>query len=389
MKSTNFTDNAMAGVCPHTKGFGVGVYIHIPFCRKKCNYCDFVSVATNKKHACPDFTSGDYADKYLNVLSKEFASCSSLLSSLSPLTLYIGGGTPSILSEKQIEFLFKELFLYFRLDSIREATFEINPESITEGKLKLLKEYRVNRLSIGLQSFDNNILKLLGRVHEVGDFLRCYELARKTGFDNINVDLIFGIPGQPLKIWKDTLAETIRLHPEHISTYSLTIEEGTSFFNQDLRKDTDLDADMYEFAIEFLKEKGYCHYEISNFSRPGLECKHNINYWRNGGYFGFGLGAVSYIKGKRIKNTEKFDEYLAGKFHAETEENDNKIKQSEDLILGLRMIKGIEINDDIKKRFYSQICALKNQGLLNEQDNSLKLTDRGILFANQVFREFV
>jgi len=295
MKNSDYTDNNVeAGLVP-------AFYIHIPFCRKKCGYCDFVSADYADK-------TTDYTDRYLQALSKEISFHFPLPTSYFPLTIYIGGGTPSVLSEKQIVFLFKTILAHLTKCASEkiEITFEINPESITEQKLKILKDYGVNRLSIGLQSFNDMILKFLGRVHTVKDFLSCYESARKIGFKNINIDLIFGIPGQTVKTWQRTLKCALQLKPEHISTYSLTIEKGTRFFETGLRKDDDADADMYEFAIHYLKKNGYHHYEISNFSRaskPGFECKHNINYWKNGEYLGFGLGAVSYIKGKRIKNS--------------------------------------------------------------------------------------
>ncbi|MBI5572935.1 MAG: radical SAM family heme chaperone HemW [Elusimicrobia bacterium] len=343
--------------------------------------------------ASPDLSGrSNLIDRYLIALAKEIDL--SVPSTLYPIpsTLYIGGGTPSILSEKQSEFLFKDLFNYFHnyeSSIIPEITFEANPESITEQKLKTLKDYGVNRLSIGLQSFDNKILKFLGRVHTVKDFLRCYESARRVGFENINIDLIFGIPGQTLKNWKTTLKCAIQVNPEHISIYSLTIENGTRFFETELQKDDDTDADMYEFAIDELKKNGFHHYEISNFAKPGFECKHNINYWKNGGYLGFGLGAVSYINGKRIKNTENLTDYLNGKFRSDFEELNCEQKMSEDLMLGLRLTDGMEISAHIKEKFSVAISNLKNDGLLKEQNNFLKLTDKGIMFANCVFREFL
>lgn len=390
MKNSDCTyNNVEAGLAP-------AFYIHIPFCRKKCNYCDFVSIPVRTDKGT------DYTDKYLKVLVNEFAVYFSLPAFLSPFTIYIGGGTPSILSEKQLRFLFANLFNYFRpkrgIPSGRseqsenitpEITFEMNPESITGRKLKILKDYGVNRLSIGLQSFDDKILKFLGRVHTVKDFLTCYERARKIGFENINVDLIFGIPGQTAENWGSTLKKVVRLNPEHISIYSLTIEKGTRFFETGLQKDDDADADMYEFAIGYLKKNGYHHYEISNFSKPGFECKHNINYWKNGGYLGFGLGAVSHIKGKRIKNTGNLADYLNGKFRSDFEELTGDEKMSEDLMLGLRLTGGLEISGNIKEKFSAAIGKLKNDGLLKEQNNFLKLTGRGIMFANCVFREFL
>lgn len=375
------TDNITA---PVSAG---AVYIHIPFCRKKCNYCDFASADYADRTA-------DYADRYLKVLAKEFVSYSSLVPRPPSLTLYIGGGTPSLLSENQIRFLFNNLFESADiglnpLNPGTEITFELNPESATKEKLRVLKKCGVNRLSIGAQSFDNGILEFLGRVHMAEDFFKCYNLARETGFDNINVDLMFGIPGQTMKNWRDTLKSTLPLNPEHISVYSLTVEEGTNFFNRGIEKDADTDADMYGYAIRFLKEAGYRHYEISNFSKPQFECRHNINYWNNGEYLGFGLAAASHIKGIRIKNTENMGEYLGGNFNRTYEELEPFRKISENMMLGLRLIDGVKLERRIKKKFARRIENLKTEGLLSERNNFLKLTGRGIMFANRVFCEFV
>ncbi|MDO8735392.1 MAG: radical SAM family heme chaperone HemW, partial [Elusimicrobiota bacterium] len=283
MKNSDYTNNNVeAGLVP-------AFYIHIPFCRKKCNYCDFVSMPiqtgdTQWHSEAKPKNLTDYTDRYLKTLVNEFSLRFPLPVSHFPLTIYIGGGTPSILSEKQIEFLFNGLFFYLPKLENNELEFscEANPESITEQKLRILKNFGVNRLSIGLQSLDDKILNFLGRVHTLKDFSRCYESARKIGFENINIDLIFGIPGQTIENWSSTLKSVVRLNPEHISIYSLTIEKGTRFFENGLQKDDDIDADMYEFAIDYLEKNGYHHYEISNFSKPGFECKHNINYWKNG-----------------------------------------------------------------------------------------------------------
>ena len=359
-------------------------YVHIPFCRSKCNYCDFVSADYGDKTA-------DYADRYLEALVREFSHRLPSTADRHPTTVYIGGGTPSMLSEKQIKFLFETLLdpASVNLNPDLEITFEANPESITEEKLRTLKTSGVNRLSLGLQSFDDDFLRFLGRAHTKDDFLTAFGLARGAGFKNINVDLMFGIPGQTFRDWSESLESAIRLEPEHISVYCLTIEEGTNFKKYGVVTDDDLSAYMYRLAIEFLKKSGYVHYEISNFSRPGRECAHNINYWRNGQYLGLGLSAVSYIDGIRIKNTENLEDYLAGKLHIDFEKLDDERKLSENLILGLRLTEGIRLSDTILEKYSSQINNLKNNGLLEQQENILKLTDNGIMFANSVFREFL
>lgn len=379
-KKTEGLSNIAAGYIP-------AVYIHIPFCRKKCNYCDFVSADYEDKTA-------DYIDNYLKVLVKEISLSLPCTLYPVPCTIYIGGGTPSILSEKQLEFLLTNLFQRFRVcaNTKSEITFEVNPESITKEKLKILKNFQVNRLSFGLQSFDDDLLKFLGRIHTEEDFLTALKSARETGFENINIDLIFGIPGQMLENWKTTLKRVLQLNPEHISVYNLTVEEGTNFYKNGVTVDDDLSADMYKFAIEYLKKKSYHHYEISNFSRaskPGFECQHNINYWHNGEYLGFGLGAVSHIGGKRIKNTENIRDYLNGKFRSDFEDLNCEQKMLENLMLGLRLLEGVNINAGIKQKFFYNIQNLKKNGLIKEENNNVKLTDKGVMYANQVFLEFL
>jgi len=362
-----------------------GIYIHIPFCRKKCNYCDFISLPAGLN------SDGNLIDKYMMSLLNEMSVFLPSKPSGRQLTLYVGGGTPSLLSEKQIEYLFNNILnsKYANNKSIAEFTVEVNPESVTANKLKLFKKFNVNRLSIGCQSFDDNILKFLGRVHTKADFLRCYNLARETGFKNINIDLIFGVPGQHLKGWKNDLRKAADINPEHISVYSLTIEKGTKFYCDNLKKDDDLDADMYQAAIEYLKKKGYHHYEISNFSKPGFESRHNINYWLNGEYYGFGLGAASYLSGERIANTGDMAEYLSGKYRNSFEKLSSEKKAAEDLMLGLRMLDGIKPGKNARRFHSEKISYLVTNGLLEKNGAKIKLTEKGIMFANFVFREFL
>jgi len=362
-----------------------GIYIHIPFCRKKCNYCDFVSLPADS------YTLKRQIVNYLLSLSDEMSVFLPGKSSGERLTLYIGGGTPSLLSEKQLEFLFGNILNreYIKNGTIDEFTVEVNPESLTDDKLKLFRQYGGNRLSIGCQSLDETILKFLGRVHTKTDFCRCYDLARKNGFENINIDLIFGVPGQTLNGWKNTLWEAAGLIPEHISVYSLTIEKGTKFYKENLKKDDDIDADMYRTAIRFLKKKGYHHYEISNFSKPGFESSHNINYWHNGEYYGFGLGAVSYLAGRRITNTGDMKKYLSGEYRESFEELSYEKKISENLMLGLRMLDGVKPGKDALKLHSETISYLEKNNLLKKSGAKLKLTGKGIMLANYVFRELL
>ncbi|MFN3966205.1 MAG: radical SAM family heme chaperone HemW [Endomicrobiia bacterium] len=366
----------------------LGVYIHIPFCKKKCNYCDFCSYVRDE----------NTISLYLDALKREIFYYTSFFSFLiahssSFFTIYIGGGTPSLLNCHQLKFLFDSIIDNFDISKVCEITFECNPESITKEKLKILKDFGVNRLSIGVQSLNDKILKFLGRVHTKNDFLKKYELARRLGFENINIDLIYGIPGQTLNNWEETLKNVVRLKPEHISAYCLTIEEGTKLKKDGIVLDDDKSADMYEFAVSYLVNYRYKHYEISNFAFPKYECKHNINYWQNGQYFGFGCSAVSYLNGIRRKNTTDLDLYIetAGEKTA-VEEIDiyNPEKYlSEKIFLGLRMTEGIPLTQEIKNKYGQVIDRFINEGFLKLDSGNISLTKSGLFVSNRIFMEFV
>jgi len=359
----------------------LGLYIHIPFCKKKCNYCDFISFE-NSEHII---------DNYLKFINKEIKLVN--INDYKPDTIYVGGGTPSILTEQQIGTLFKIIYSNFNCGNIQEISYECNPESLTETKLRILKDFNVNRLSIGLQSFNNKYLKILGRLHTTDKFTESFYQARNIGFDNINVDLIYGIPGQTLADWKSELKKIVNISPEHISVYPLTIEKGTKFYKNGIKINDDLQADMYEYAINYLVKKGYEHYEISNLGK--IRCKHNQIYWKNEPYLGIGLNAVSYIDGIRRKNTDNINEYFAILEKnelpiIESEKLDSEKSSSERIILGLRLIEGIELMPD-ENKFITKFEQLKQMGLIEciNSRNRWKLTKRGILLSNYVFSQLI
>jgi len=357
------------------------LYIHIPFCKQKCNYCDFASFAGR------DFL----IDDYLSALAKEAATTSFKKAQ----TLYIGGGTPSLLSVGQLEILGKTITANFgEIASFSESTFESNPESLTYEKLTLLKQMGFNRLSIGLQSFNEEELKLLGRVHTVSQFINAYENARKCGFDNINVDLIAGLPHQTLTAFLESLRCLVELRPEHISVYGLQIEEGTKFFEKGIVCDQILMRKMLEQTHFLLKKHGYHHYEISNFSLPSKEAIHNSHYWDNGNYIGLGSSAVSYQNGKRFQNIPVVEEYIRRIKNGETtvifsEELTGQAKEGETLMLGLRKLDGVELTPAQQQYFGREIEKHIAAGLLIKEDKKVKLSFEGLFLANEVFCSFV
>lgn len=372
-----------------------GLYIHIPFCIKKCFYCNFNSVVLPfSSELTPKDNKDNKIKKYLRALKKEM----NKYRNFPVKSIYMGGGTPTILSSYQLYSLFEQVLLNFLVKKDIEITVEANPGTLDTQKLKSLKKVGVNRLSIGLQSFNNDLLKGIGRIHTVEEFSRNFYLARKVGFDNINIDLIFALPGQTTNVWKETLEKTIRLKPEHISLYDLTIEPGTKMYS-DLESgrikpcDKDVAADMYEDAIKILTENGYKHYEISNFALQGRDSKHNQLYWKNGQYLGIGAGATSFLNGVRFTNVEDVDEYISKVSTDEIcmmkEKLVGKKKVGEKIILGLRMQKGIKIDKQIKIFFGKVIEKLISKGLLQKEKNNLRLTYKGLLLGNQVFMEFL
>jgi len=349
------------------------LYIHIPFCKKKCSYCDFVSYAGKE----------DQIDEYVEAIIRELES--QLSTFHSPLsTIYFGGGTPTLLKPKH----FEEILTHYPLRITHcEITVEANPGTINKEYLTTLRKLGTNRLSIGAQSFNDKHLKTLGRIHDSKQIHQAVEDARAAGFDNINLDLIFALPNQTLEEWKKDLSAAVSLCPEHLSTYNLQIEPGTELAdrveNHELPVTSeDLDADMYEHTINYLKENGYNHYEISNFAKPGFECKHNINYWLNGNYIGIGTGAHSHIDGKRWENTSSVEEYLSSSNYA------LPITQYDaSIFMGLRLLDGIPIEKFAG--YMDQVRSLTKEGLLEESNGNIKLTKKGLFLGNLVFEKFV
>ncbi len=379
------------------------IYIHIPFCIRKCNYCDFLSFS------CDD----EGIDKYVSTLVEEIR-CRAVDYKDDMITsVFIGGGTPSILSAKQIESIMNALKNNYTFSDDCEITIESNPGTLTEEKLLAYKNSGISRLSIGLQSANDDELKLLGRIHDYQTFADNYNLARKLGFDNINVDLISAIPGGSIEKFKESLLKVVELNPEHISVYSLIIEEGTPFYInygeggplEDTLISEDDDREIYHLTKTLLAEAGYNQYEISNYSKIGKECQHNIGYWIRKNYIGFGLGASSLYDNLRYKNTSDMNEYLISKTEKVScgymirKEVENLIDNeiiSEYLYLGLRMNKGVNLKEvskcvgqDVYVIFKTWIEMCVQDGLLINNDNIIRLTNKGQDLANYVMAGFV
>ena len=304
------------------------VYIHIPFCKSICSYCDF----------CKMLYHGPWITKYLNALLNEIID---KYQGEEIKTLYIGGGTPSCLSIKDLKYLF-EIIKQFKLDKLEEFTFECNLNDINEELIQVLKDNNVNRISIGIESFNEEKLKFMERYHNFEDAQEKISLLRKNGFDNINIDLIYGIPNETVKDLKKDLEQILLLAPDHISTYSLIIEDNTKVGNSKLPPiNEDIDYEMYKYICNKLKSKGYNHYEISNFSLKDKESKHNLNYWDNQEYYGFGLGAHGYINGVRYENTRNILNYFIGKTSIKEEILSKEERMYNELMLGFRKLRGI------------------------------------------------
>ena len=369
----------------------LGVYIHIPFCAKKCIYCDFISFE-NKLDL-----QGQYVEKLLEEINNE----KDLFKDYKITTIYIGGGTPSIINED----LIGKILSMIDRESDAEITIELNPGTVTKQKLINYKNFGINRLSIGLQSTKNEILKQIGRIHNYEKFLESYKYAEDVGYDNINVDLMIGIPNQSIQDIKDSINKIVNLKPAHISVYSLIIEPNTPLENMVdkniLKLPSDEDERMqYSYVKNSLELKGYKHYEISNFAIDGKYSKHNMNCWEQKEYIGFGVSAHSYINKKRFSNTESLNEYLSEdykKIKILQEVQNIEDEQKEYMLLGLRKIDGIKISK-FKEKFNGQnpiflfkkeLDKLVKQELLQVDLDNIKLTRKGLDLANLVWEEFV
>lgn len=378
----------------------LGIYIHIPFCKKKCNYCDFISYS-NKD---------EFILKYIEILKKEIERSVKLTNSEEYIvkTIYIGGGTPSFINSESIIEILKEIRKKYIIDKDVEITIEVNPGTVTEQKLCDYYNSGINRLSIGLQSDNDEILKTIGRIHTYSEFLNTYKLARKVGFKNINVDLMLALPNQTVEILENTVNRVVKLNPEHISIYSLIIEEGTKLEKQissgELTlPDENTERIMYHLVRKVLNENEYIQYEISNYSKIGFQSKHNTDCWSQKEYIGFGVAAHSYINMERFSNITKIEEYIENIENDNIENNyiinekQNKISQMKEyMMLGLRKIKGVSITEFEQKfnqnpiyLYRIELNKLVNEELLEVDGDNIKLTIKGLDFANLVWEEFI
>ncbi|MDY3817669.1 MAG: radical SAM family heme chaperone HemW [Lachnospiraceae bacterium] len=376
------------------------LYLHIPFCVRKCAYCDFLSAPADA------YTRKEYMNMLERQLITEAASFDGEISSV-----FIGGGTPSVLEAEQLQHLLGVIRSNFQIISNAEITIEANPGTITKKKADVIASSGINRVSLGLQSANDEELRLLGRIHTYHDFLQSYELLRERGIRNINVDLMSALPGQTIASYEKTLHQVLSLHPEHISAYSLIIEEGTAFYEQyredeklrDAGKEPQLlpseesERAMYELTGALLSDYGYQRYEISNYAKPGFACRHNIGYWTGEEYLGIGLGASSYIKGTRFCITSDLAEYLKGDFTPREEQKLSKRdRMAEFFYLGLRMTSGVAKAEFVKRfglsaeAVYGDVLrTLVAQQLLEDTGTSYRLTPFGRDVSNQVLYRFL
>ena len=372
----------------------IGVYVHIPFCKKKCDYCDFISYC-NKDNLIEDYVQAVKAEIQTQNIKPEIT------------TIYIGGGTPSYIDSKYIIEILEKI-KEKNVSSNAEITIEVNPGTVTKEKLEDYIKSGINRISIGLQTTNDELLKQIGRIHNFTQFLETYKLAKKVGFKNINVDLMLGLPNQRIKDLKESLEQIIKLKPKHISVYSLIVEDGTPIANK-IEKgemqlpDEELERNMYWFVKNTLELNGFIHYEISNFAKKGYESKHNLNCWNQKEYIGIGASAHSYRDITRYSNTENIEEYIEnvnnGNFnrnkiiHEVQKEDDAK---KEFMLLGLRKIKGVDINQFKNKfgdnriyLFRHELKKLTDERLLIIDNNNIRLTNKGLDLANLVLEEFI
>ena len=404
------------------------LYLHIPFCERKCAYCDFLSAPAD----LPVRIS------YIKKLQEEIAYYGAQYGEYQVSSIFFGGGTPTILEGYQLAVILETVKEHFNITTDAEITVECNPGTLTAGKAEKLVQAGFNRLSMGLQSADDRELQLLGRIHNFAQFLESYDLARKAGFRNINVDLMSALPGQTLKSWQDTLQKVTALRPEHISAYSLIIEEGTPFYERfaederireegghpRLLPEEDVERQMYELTETFLHTKGYERYEISNYAKPGYECRHNCGYWTRKDYLGLGLGASSLVEHQRFQNTSELKTYLEQEYspqcegqheriaetiqlqeetgltqtghHIHIETLDKKSEMEEFMFLGLRLMAGIsrqQFEDTFRvtlESVYGEVLRkLKGEQLIEEVAGYVRLTEHGIDVGNYVLAEFL
>ncbi|QSB50020.1 radical SAM family heme chaperone HemW [Parageobacillus toebii] len=372
-------------------------YFHIPFCAQICYYCDFNKV----------FFHGQPVDEYLEAMENEMKWTVEAFPTDRLDTLFVGGGTPTVLEMKQLDFFLQNIYKHFRF-SIHEVefTFEANPNELSKEKLQLLKEAGVNRLSFGVQTFDDSLLKAIGRTHRYEDVMKTIALAKEIGFENISIDLMYGLPQQTLTQFQADLEIAFSLDIQHISAYSLIIEPKTIFYNL-MRKGKlplpteEEEAQMYEEAMRQMEIHGYHQYEISNYARPSFESRHNLTYWNNEEYYGIGAGAHSYVGGVRRANIKPINKYIetvqeTGFPYLEVHHVTVSEQMEEEMFLGLRKTEGVSKQRFLEKFgmsvhdvFGRAIAAEKQKGLLEETQTHIRLTHRGKLLGNEVFQAFI
>lgn len=372
----------------------LGIYIHIPFCARKCNYCDFLSAPETR----------ETKERYLSLLDREMQLYKEIVSAREADTLFIGGGTPSFLEIDLTDKLLCSVKKWILSENLKEFTIECNPNSVTEEKLNLYKAAGVTRISLGMQSACDEELKKLGRLHSVKEFEKTYELVRKHGFERVNIDVMAAIPGQTIESYKHTLEYVVGLSPEHISSYSLIIEEGTPFYEKYRENppvDEDTDRQMYDLTKEILGRHGYHRYEISNYAKEGQECIHNLKYWQGGDYLGLGLGAASCMEHERWSNarglTDYEDRICRGQKPVEqTEELGEEEQKAEFMFLGLRCMEGVsaerfekKFHQSVEERYGKVLHKYENMGLMRLVNGNWQLTEQGIDVSNHIFADFL
>jgi putative oxygen-independent coproporphyrinogen III oxidase len=371
------------------------VYIHIPFCTNKCHYCDFNSYVLK----------GQPVMAYLYALEREMERTVKALPPEQVRTIFVGGGTPTVLTPEQMEYFLKLVHTYFphQTDKI-EFTMEANPGTTDADKLAVMKAGGVNRISFGVQSFDNTLLHRIGRIHNTDDVYRSLELAKQAGFKNLSIDLMFGLPGQTLETLQNSVQEALRLDLQHYSIYGLKVEENTLFHtlfqkNEPLPEEED-EVMMFEYIMDTLKSSGYEQYEISNFARPGYASQHNSIYWHNESYYGLGAGAHGYAQGIRHVNAKGVQEYIDATNEQLPRIENNLISVEEAMedfmMVGLRMLKGItrdhfaeQFGLELDQVFGASLQRMVRKGLLDQVENGYRLSTQGIFLGNEVFGEFI
>ena len=385
----------------------IGLYVHIPFCKSKCSYCDFVSYSSKE----------ELIEEYIKWLCYEIREVgegikldiqNKLTDNVVVKTIYIGGGTPSFIDSKYITKILETIYKNYNVEPNAEITLEINPGTVDKEKLIEYKNSGINRLSIGTQTSNNNLLKMLGRIHTYEEFEETYNKARKVGFNNINIDFMIGLPNQTLEDIENMIKEIKKLQPNHVSVYSLIVEDNTPI-KEKIEKgilklpNDELERKMYWTIKNKLESLGYKHYEISNFSIPNYESKHNLDCWKQGEYMGFGVSAHSYIDGARFSNIDSIEEYIENYKNNKQENNfilhekqNMKSKMQEYVLLGLRKIDGIscstfeeKFGKDIFDVFEKELTTLMQKDLITAENGYIKLTNKGIDLANIVWEEFV